>query len=137
MPVNLSAALAPLTARTIAQFAGGVVARLRVSTPARQADASSGRAWSDVAGMAAAPVLMEELQAERALKLWGAEKTVHLQATVAIPAGVVLEPTNLGLQIVGGMRNGMRFLVIGVRTDETTRSASLALQATRDTLGLP
>jgi hypothetical protein len=134
--MNLTNTLAPLTARTIEQFAAGVTAHFRQRAPGREADGASARAWQDVPGMEEAPILLEELAAERALRAWGADKTVHLQATVAIPAGVAIDPNNFALKLVGGDRDGSCWMGVGARYDSTTRSASLALQATRDSLGL-
>lgn len=128
-------ALAPVAARLLRQFGEG--ARFRMSTPQRQADGSSVPQWNDVAEMTAAPIVLEDLGSERALRRWGAETLVHVEATVAVPVSVTLEPIGLGLVLSTGPRAGTRYLVAGLTFDDTTRVATLALQHTRDALGLP
>src|SRR3954470_22904324 len=114
--MSLSTALSPVAARLIAQF-GGATARFRVSTPQRQADASSVSTWADVAGLTAAPIVIEDLGTERALKRWGAEAVVHAEGTVAVPVGVVLPDRGLACAITSGPRTGVHYTIVKARVD--------------------
>lgn len=134
---QLSAAVTQVAAKVVADFASATV-RVRALAPTRQLDASSKDAWADVTGLTAAPAVITDVDADKAVRTWGTQRRVTSEAAVTIPGTVSLDAIKQdhGIAVLSGARAGQKFRVVGVQVNDVARLATLGLETTTDTLGL-
>lgn len=130
---SLSAAVTPLAASLVGSFGGSRVT-VRANTPTRQRDGSTGKSWSDVAGLVARDASIANIASDRAVRVWGTDRRIVAEATVTIPASVALDAiaVDMGLVVTEGPRAGQKFLVAGVGVEDIARLVTVALESTSD-----
>lgn len=108
--------------------------RVRRAVQSQGTDGATKRTWQD-APVARVPMLLEELTAEKAQRLWGAESQARFRATIEAEADVVKYD---GLVVEEG-----RFIGMHLRVEEDPRGGELGpqlkllgLALTKETLGL-